>query len=211
MLVEQIMNRKAVTVSPNTTVKDAFELVKKSRVHHLPVIDHNHLVGIVTARHLRQQCTSAGEENVEMNQKLVSSLMKTKVITAHPLDFIEDIALIMYQDHIGCLPIVQQNQFVGLVTERDIMRTLIEMTGIAHPSSQIEIEIEDRVGNLADIVQVLKDHQLNISSAVIYPSKNVGKKILVFRVETIDPRQIVKKIKDAGHHIIWPQIPEELE
>jgi len=211
MLVEQIMNQNALTITSDTTIKDAFELVKKARVHHLPVIENGQLVGLLTARHLQQHCTSYKENNESNNQEPITSIMKTKIITAHPLDFIEDIALVMYQQHIGCLPVVQSNQYVGLVTERDIMRTLIEMTGIANPSSPIEIEVENQVGNLTEIVQILKDHQLNINSAFFYPSKNPTKKNLVLRIETIDTRQIVKKIKSAGHNIIWPQIPGELE
>ena len=206
MRVEEIMNRNAVSVAPDTSIREAFDLVRKAKVHHIPVTENGKLVGLTTARHLRQQCHSPNDPSEGLEPtKTVATIMKTQVSTAHPLDFIEDIALVMYQQHIGCLPVVQQGQFVGLVTERDIMRTLIEMTGIAHPSSQIEIEIEDRVGNLADIVQVLKDHQLNISSAFFYPSTNPDKKILVLRIETIDPRLVIEKIKNAGHHILWPQ------
>ncbi|TCS83755.1 acetoin utilization AcuB family protein [Tepidibacillus fermentans] len=209
MLVEQIMNRNAVTVTPTTPIKEVFEIVKHTRVHHIPITTNGKLIGLITARHLRQHCTLAATEGNDLNQRTVGSIMKTNIITAHPLDFVEDVALVMYQMHIGCLPVVQQGQFVGLVTERDIMRTLIEMTGISHPSSQIEVEVENQVENLAKIVQIFKDHQLNISSAFIYPSTVPNKKMLVFRVETIDPRIVVSKIKEAGYHVIWPSLPEE--
>lgn len=206
MLVEEIMNRDVISVEPQTTIREAMDLLQNHHIRHLPVVEDGKLVGLVTARHLSNACPSS-IKNEEYENQLnfpVAKIMRTKIITAHPLDFIEDVALTMYEEHIGCFPIIHNHQLVGMITESDILRTLIELTGIAHPSSQIEVEVEDRIGVLADVAAIFKENQVNVSSAFVYPSKENNKKKLVFRVTTMDPRDIVEKIQKAGYGVVWP-------
>jgi len=207
MLVEEIMNRNVIFIQPKTTIREAMDIIQKNQIRHIPVIEKEKLVGLVTARHLSNSCpTSLSDDQYQkdLNQP-VSKIMKQHIITAHPLDFIEDVALTMYENHIGCLPIIQNHKLVGIITESDILRTLIELTGIAHPSSQIEIEVEDRIGVLADVAAIFKASQVNVSSAFVYPVKEQNKKKLVFRVNTMDPRAIIEKIQQAGYQVVWPK------
>ncbi len=206
MLVEEIMNSNVTFIRPKTTIREAMDIIQDMNIRHLPVVDNDTLVGLITARHLSNACPSTikNNENTKDLHTQVTTIMKRNIITAHPLDFVEDAALTMYENHIGSLPVLQNNKLIGMITESDILRTLIELTGIAHPSSQIEVEVEDRTGLLADVSTIFKENNVNVSSAFVYPSKDPTKKKLIFRVTTMDPRLIVEAIKKAGYRVVWP-------
>ncbi|QRG66139.1 CBS and ACT domain-containing protein [Brevibacillus choshinensis] len=207
MRIEDIMRKNVVTVSPSTSIGEALLLLRAKRIRHLPVVEHTRLVGIVSDRDLRDALPSrllTHEDDDTILHKPVADIMHKQVITAHPLDFIEDAAAQLYEHKIGSLPIVDRSQLVGMITESDLFSSLIELFGVNKPSSHIEVEVDDRAGMLAEVSQVFREAHVNVCSVVVYPSKNVHKKNLVFRVQTIDPRIVTQKLSDKGFTVIWP-------
>ncbi|ATF14711.1 CBS and ACT domain-containing protein [Brevibacillus porteri] len=207
MRIEEIMRKKIVTIQPSTTIGEALLLLRANRIRHLPVIENDSLVGIVSDRDLRDALPSrllTHDDDDTVLHKPVADIMNQQVITAHPLDFIEDAALQLYEHKIGSLPIVEGNRLVGLITESDLFSSLIELFGVNKPSSHIEVEVDDRVGMLAEVSQVFRDAQVNVTSVVVFPGKQPAKKNLVFRVQTIDPRIVTKLLLEKGFSVIGP-------
>ncbi|NTU32745.1 CBS domain-containing protein [Brevibacillus sp. HB1.1] len=207
MRIEEIMRKKIVTIQPSTTIGEALLLLRANRIRHLPVIENDSLVGIVSDRDLRDALPSrllTHDDDDTVLHKSVADIMNQQVITAHPLDFIEDAALQLYEHKIGSLPIVEGNRLVGLITESDLFSSLIELFGVNKPSSHIEVEVDDRVGMLAEVSQVFRDAQVNVTSVVVFPGKQPAKKNLVFRVQTIDPRIVTKLLLEKGFSVIGP-------
>lgn len=207
MRVEDIMRKKLVTVTPSTTLKEALSLLRGNRIRHLPVVENEKLVGIVSDRDIRDGlpsnlCEHDDDEMILL--KPISELMHKTVITAHPLDFIEDAAATVYDFKVGSLPVVEADRLVGIVTESDILNCLVELFGVNKPSSHIEVEVDDRTGMLADVSQVFKEAQVNVNSVIIYPGQKPDKKNLVFRVTTIDPRHIVELLEEKGFVVCDP-------
>ncbi|MFC8685719.1 CBS and ACT domain-containing protein [Brevibacillus porteri] len=207
MRIEEIMRKKMVTIQPSTTIGEALLLLRANRIRHLPVIENDSLVGIVSDRDLRDALPSrllTHDDDDTVLHKPVANIMNQQVITAHPLDFIEDAALQLYEHKIGSLPIVEGNRLVGLITESDLFSSLIELFGVNKPSSHIEVEVDDRVGMLAEVSQVFRDAQVNVTSIVVFPGKQPAKKNLVFRVQTIDPRIVTQLLLEKGFSVIGP-------
>ncbi|MGG4456001.1 CBS and ACT domain-containing protein [Brevibacillus porteri] len=207
MRIEEIMRKKIVTIQPSTTIGEALLLLRANRIRHLPVIENDSLVGIVSDRDLRDALPSrllTHDDDDTVLHKPVATIMNQQVITAHPLDFIEDAALQLYEHKIGSLPIVEGNRLVGLITESDLFSSLIELFGVNKPSSHIEVEVDDRVGMLAEVSQVFRDAQVNVTSVVVFPGKQPAKKNLVFRVQTIDPRIVTQLLLEKGFSVIAP-------
>lgn len=207
MRIEEIMRKKIVTIQPSTTIGEALLLLRANRIRHLPVIENDSLVGIVSDRDLRDALPSrllTHDDDDTVLHKPVANIMNQQVITAHPLDFIEDAALQLYEHKIGSLPIVEGNRLVGLITESDLFSSLIELFGVNKPSSHIEVEVDDRVGMLAEVSQVFRDAQVNVTSIVVFPGKQPAKKNLVFRVQTIDPRIVTQLLLEKGFSVIGP-------
>lgn len=216
MLVENIMNRNVITVEPSDTIHIALLKVQQYRIRHLPVVQDGQLIGIISDRDVRDACPSIlgtpHKEDEDILCSPISNIMRKDVITADPLDFVEEAALILYENNIGCLPVVSgdKNQLIGIITEKDILNTLVELMGVNFPSSHIEVEVDDQIGLLADVSQFFKAAKCNVSSVLVFPEKQHStKKNLVFRVQTIDPRKVVQLIKEAGYHVIWPKDPGE--
>ncbi|GAA5344118.1 CBS and ACT domain-containing protein [Planifilum fimeticola] len=210
MLIEEIMHRHVRTVEPETTLKQALHLLEEHRIRHLPVTEGDRLVGIVTDRDLREAGPSILEHSPQDDtlHRPVSSIMKREVITAHPLDFIEDAARLMYEHRIGCLPVLLEGRLVGIVTQTDVLHTLIELFGVNKPSQRVEIEVPDRVGMLADAAQVFRRHKANILSVIVHPGSENTRRI-AFRTEAMLIDEIVRDLRAAGHRILWPPVEDQ--
>ncbi|AEP01640.1 MULTISPECIES: acetoin utilization AcuB family protein [Heyndrickxia] len=211
MIVEEIMQKDVKTLSPRHTVQDALKLMQKEQIRHIPLLDQNgKLCGVVTERDIKEVAPNPffpGEQLEKLSLPL-EKIMKTDLLTGHPLDFIEDIAALMNDNRIGCLPILENGQLAGIVTGTDLLQTFVDLTGAGHPSSQIEIRARNRTGILRDITEIIYEHHLNILSVLIYPDrKNEENRVLVFRVSTMNPVSLITHLKEAGYEVLWPNMP----
>jgi len=211
MIVEEIMKTELVTVTPTVSIADTMRLMELKKIRHIPVItENNQLVGIVTLSDIRDAAPSIfrADEHVEDLQKPVNSIMKKDVITGHPLDFVEEVAAVFYEHKIGCLPITNDQKLVGIVTETDMLRTLVELTGAHQPGSQIEIRVPNLAGKLSEITSIIKRRKANILSVLVYPDKKDDQfKILVIRLQTMNPTALIQDLKQSGHDVLWPNLP----
>lgn len=206
MLVKEIMSRQVITVSPNDTLQQALTKAMSHRIRHLPVVDKDRLVGIVSDRDLRDARPSSlfPADTALLEQIPVSKIMHTQVITAHPLDPIDEAARLLYEHRIGCLPVIQAQQLVGIVTETDVLRRLVELTGATKPGSHLEVEVPDQPGMLAAIAEIIKEHDVNISSILTMPGSCERCLVLALRLQAMDLRPIIKGIKALGYRVLWP-------
>ncbi|MGE5578213.1 MAG: CBS domain-containing protein, partial [Syntrophothermus sp.] len=139
-----------------------------------------------------------------LEQIPVSKIMHTRVITVHPLDPIDEAARLLYEHRIGCLPVIQSQQLVGIVTETDVLRRLVELTGATTPGSHLEVEVPDQPGMLAAIAEIIKEHDVNISSILTMPGSCERCLVLALRLQAMDLRPIIKGIKALGYRVLWP-------
>src|SRR5690625_5165569 len=140
MHVEDIMKRNVITLPPTASIHEALSLLRQHHIRHIPIIDkENHLVGIISDRDIRDALPSIFEKESDHTnlQKSVQVIMSYPVITVHPLDFIEEIARIFYDEEFASLPVVSNNKLVGLVTEKDMLYTLIQLTGTHMTGSRL--------------------------------------------------------------------------
>ncbi|KGR77540.1 acetoin utilization AcuB family protein [Ureibacillus manganicus] len=209
MIVEEIMKTNLKTLSPRDTVKEALELMKEKHIRHIPIIDENRkLVGLVTSSTLKNKWNAFSNTSSSESEKIIEDVMIKDLITAHPLDFVEEIAITFYEMKISCLPIVSGGQLVGLVTASDLLYTYIELTGANKPSSKIDIRIEDKPGILSDILVIFKNHHANVLSVLLFPdSKEENYKIVTIRVQILNPLSIIEELKKAKFNVLWPNLP----
>jgi CBS domain-containing protein len=127
-LAHEIMMGSPVTLKPEDTLDLANNVISLGRIRHIPVLDDGRLVGILTERNLigaaasrifglKQKNKSALLKNVRIKE-----VMKKRVISAAPDTPIKEIAHLMAEKKIGCVPIVSAGALVGLVTNTDILR-----------------------------------------------------------------------------------------
>jgi acetoin utilization protein AcuB len=213
------IQREPVTIRPDASFFEARNLVQEKGVRHLPVVDKNdRLVGIVTDRDIREAAPSDAtmlsvqEINYLLGKLKVSAFMtpKDKLITITPDTLIEEAVQLMHDNKIGCLPILEKNKLYGIFTETDALAHLVDIFGLKQKGTRLSIALEDKPGAMLGILQIFKEHNVNIIS-VITPSFMVeGKRIAAFRIKTEDYKDIVKDLEGAGYDILsigkWPSI-----
>lgn len=213
MLVEEIMKTQVITLSPDASIKEALQLLHHHHIRHIPIVNKEGLLtGIVSDRDVRDASPSVFDKNTEASEleNPIKSIMSQPVVTIHPLDVVEDIASIFYEEEFACLPVVSQNKLVGIVTEKDMLYTLIQLTGTNIQSSQIEVKVPHRAGILPEVAHIFGKRNVNINSILVYPyNKDEAYKILVFRFQTMNPLPIIDDIKKAGFDVLWPNSLEQ--
>jgi len=126
MRVESYMSRAPITIRDDTDYWKAFEIMQEKDLHHIPVVNENNkVVGILTRRDLKIAAMHFGEAQVE-----VSEVMHSPVVTIAPGELLAEAAKQMIDNRIGGLPVLDANgQIVGILTETDLLRALIDQLG----------------------------------------------------------------------------------
>lgn len=211
MLVEQMMNTNVLTLQPTHSIKDAIDLLRENKIRHLPITSEEGLVvGVLSDRDIKDATPSNLIENQQNDiyATPIEDIMTKNPLIGHPLDFVEEVATIFYDQKIGCLPIVSSGKLVGIVTETDLLYKYIELTGSHQPGSQIEVRVPNKPGILFEVSKVFHDHHSNVLSVLVYPDlQNDENKILVFRVKTMNPLGIIEDIRKEGFDVLWPNMP----
>ena len=133
MFVRDRMSSPALTITPDTSLQDALNLMHEHRFRRLPVVDEKgRLVGIVSERDLLYVSPppAALLSGLELNHLLAElqtkEIMTREVITTTPATFVEDAARLMVENKIGGLPVVDEDsQVVGVITETNVFKAFI--------------------------------------------------------------------------------------
>ena len=208
LLVRDSMTREVVTVGSETTAAEALALCREKGIRHLPVLEGGRLVGMISDRDLRSATPALGDsDRAEALERIrVADEMAREVATVRPEDPIEEAAIEMYERKIGCLPVVDDDDLVGIVTSSDVMRAFVRLVGVHAPGSRVEVALSRRPGAFAGVAGILQNAGVNIVS-VLASSKGedeAGERVAVFRIDTIDPRRVVEGLEAAGYAVRWP-------
>src|SRR5690606_33549528 len=206
------MTPNPYTASPDTTIVDALKLTRSHRVRHLPVCDGGKLVGIVTDRDLRLAMPPIwAEERDELKQQLhtrhVSEVMIREIITADPVMPIEEAARLLYENRIGCLPIMEDDALVGILTETDLLRALVELFGTQQPSSRVEVTMPNKPGELARVVRlIVTDCKVNIPGFVMPSTDGALMSTAIMQLQTLNPTPVIRALRKLGYEVGWPSL-----
>lgn len=215
LLAEDYMTREVVTLTPETTAKEALAASREKRIRHFPIVEDGRLVGILSDRDLRSATPAFGDaaRAAALEDIRVSSVMERDVLTARPQDPIEQAASTMREKSIGCLPVVEDGRLVGILTTSDVMGALVYLVGANEPGSRMEISVPDRPGALAGVAGVFGMFNINIVSVAVGARTeprfegDIAERVVVFRVDTIDPGEVVRHLENAGYSVRWPPKP----
>lgn len=211
MLIEEIMIKNVITLSPSDTVEDALQTMRHNKIRHLPIVTaEGEMVGIISDRDLKEIVPSSISEIKDHSIYTIklAEIMTTNLIIGHPMDFVEEAAVIFYDNKIGALPIISNNKLVGIITETDLLYKYIELTGAHQPGSQIEVRVPNVPGILFEVSKVFHEQKTNVLSVLVYPDKESdATKILVIRINSMNPLSIIQGLKDSGFEVLWPNVP----
>jgi CBS domain-containing membrane protein len=133
LIVRDLMTSRVFSLRPGNNLAAAYELMTAEHVRHVPVIDGDgDLVGLVTHRDLLRSGFIEGEElppsaqQEKLWRKKLREVMATEVETTEPEADLRDAAQTLFENKLGCLPVVEGTRLVGILTEADFVRYFIE-------------------------------------------------------------------------------------
>lgn len=132
LLVEDVMQFPVRSLNIGDSWKSAWDLVTKQNVSHIPILSaEKKLVGILSEKDLlRVRLKSMNMLSTDDNPP-ISSFMKSNVISALPSISIRNVASVMFQEHIGAMPVIDDHSMLmGIVTMKDILKKLVKHTPI---------------------------------------------------------------------------------
>ncbi len=212
MLVEKRMKRDPVSLSPEDSFRHAMTLIRQKGIRHLPVVEGNRLVGIVTDRDIRQASPSPAtsleihELHYLLEKVRIREIMTRKVYSVTPDTPIEEAARLMLQHKIGGLPVLQAGAgtLVGIITETDILAAFVDVMGIQQEQTRLELVLEDRPGAFLEVCRIIQEQGGDIVSVVTATATHRGQetKVLILRLEGVTIEPLVKHLEASGHTVL---------
>ncbi|AQV00366.1 MULTISPECIES: CBS and ACT domain-containing protein [Desulfococcus] len=211
MYVGRVMHTDLVTVTPETPVAEARDILVEKSIDHLLVVDKKgRLKGIISDRDIKQSWASPAtslsvhELNYLLSRLTVDMVMIRKIISISPDTTIERAALLMQENRIRSLPVMEDDRLVGIITTTDVMGVLLSAIGIDQDSRRFVVLVDrDRIGSVAEITNILKEKKVNILSLFAWPDKGVpGVYHLVMRVPSADGDRAVSALTTGGFKVL---------
>jgi acetoin utilization protein AcuB len=128
--------------------------------------------------------------------------MTRNPVTVSPETPVEEAAKVLNEKGIGCLPVVRNDELVGIITTCDMLNVLLDVMGVGTPSSRIELSIPSDMGEICNIAGIVRDLGLSIISMVSTVNRNdPATRFSVLRVNTDDIRELCKSLRGAGYKV----------
>jgi len=163
MLVSNWMSKNVITVDVDASMQDAMKQMKEKDIRMLPVLKKGQLVGVVTDRDLKRASASdATTLDVHELLYLVSKIKVQNIMTKNPITVpqnftVEETAEVLLRHKISGAPVVDQNgQLVGTITQTDLFRVLISLTGVGKGGIQFAFQLEDRPGSIKEVADIIR-------------------------------------------------------
>ena len=128
--IDAIMSTNLITIPPSATLAEARTLMHDNRIHHIPVVDNDQLVGLVTLTNVLAATDSFlrdDKSRIHANEIGISDAMVTDVATVDVNASLRHAALFLEKHKIGCLPVMDNHDLVGIITDTDFVAVAINL------------------------------------------------------------------------------------
>lgn len=164
MRVKNKMTRAPITAEPKTTYNEALRLMENNNINHLPIVNKKGaLVGIVSksdmleAEPSRVSTLSIFEIASLLDKVTMDQLMSHPVKAIGGDCSVSEAAHFMLETGVGCLPVMEENKLVGIITDKDIFKTFVEVTGGGESGTRVEAKLPNVMGQLAGFTKAVTD------------------------------------------------------
>jgi len=213
MFVSRSMARKVTTVDKATGLLEAQSLMQRLAIRHLPVVDaDNHLEGMITDRDIRSALPyelAKGSGDQAQREKYaylkVSDAMSTDLLTISPTHTLQDALLLIEQKKVGALPVVDEaGKLVGILSVRDLLRAFINVLGIGQPGTLLCIVVEEKIGQLKKIVDIITEENISFGSVLVARYWEEGKRAVFPYLLSNNVVRVKKRLQEAGFTLVDP-------
>jgi len=209
MLVGDRMTKRPITVTADTSIDKALQLMREERVRRFPVLDkHGKLVGIVSEKDLLYASPSPAtslsiyEIPYLLSKVKVRDVMTKKVITVGEDTPLEEAARIMADNKIGGLPVMRDDKLVGIITETDLFKTFLELLGAREESVRLSMLVPEEKGTLAKIASTVAEMGGNFIALGTIMGEDPTNRQLTIKVTDVPEEQLVSAMEGLGMKVL---------
>ena len=203
MLVKDQMTPNPICGHPETPVAEAQALMQEHHIRHLPILDaDDKLVGLITQRSLMQAVPEDLNQfspfvvNYILAKLQAHNIMVRDVITVDPDTTIEEAARIMADKKIGCLPVLQDGDLVGIISDNDLFNIMVELLGARRAGLRITVLQPDRAGEVARLTRAIDEKGGYLSVFVTYPTSDPDTWASVIKVTDVPEDTLVETVSN---------------
>jgi acetoin utilization protein AcuB len=196
MLVGERMKSPVITVRPDLSLIDALNLMKQEHIRRMPVVKDGKLVGIVSEKDLLNASPSPAtslsiyEMNYLLSKLQIKDVMTKNVLTVTEETPIEEAARIMADNKIGSLPVAQDGRIVGIITETDLFKLLLELMGAREMGVRVTALLSDQRGKLAKLSQAVANEGGDFLAFGVFSGADPSNRLVTFKVRGIEPDKL---------------------
>jgi len=204
LLVENWMNPNVITVDADDSMLDATKILKEHNIRHLPVLEKGKLVGVITDRDLKRASPSDAT-SLEAHELLylIANIKVREIMTKNPITVpynytIEEAAEILLQAKISGMPVVDKDgDVIGTITQTDLFKVLISLTGVGKKGVQFAFLLEDRAGSIKEVADIIRSYGGRMASILSsYEKAPEGHRYVYIRMYDVD-REKMPQLKEA--------------
>ena len=215
MQIRDWMTTDVVTATPDTSMLKVSKMMKEYNIRRVPVVDPSHrVIGIISDRDVKDASPSKAT-TLDMHELyyLLSEVKARDIMTPNPVtvslrDTVERVALLMLERGIGGLPVVDDNGLlVGIITDHDLFKILVEVSGVRKGGVQIAVAFQDGVGVLLPLFDLLRSHNASLVSMLTADSK-LGPDmrevyVRIKPMERSEENRLIEDVKAKFHMLYW--------
>lgn len=218
MYVKDYMTVDPITIDPDVTLLKALEIMGRNHFHRLPVVKGDKLVGLITEGlvndHSGKNSTSLSiyELNYLLSRTYASDIMIQDVKTVSPDAWIEEAAEIMLHNSVNVLPVVDNdNRVVGIITEKDLFKAFLHLTGYRHRGTRFVVKLQDKPGEFQKVCTLFEQEDANLENIGVYHSEERGVEVVIRATGEVSVEKMTDVLKDAGIVVVnvWQTKPED--
>jgi acetoin utilization protein AcuB len=191
MLVGRRMTKDPKTIGPEESLTRAADVMRQSRINHLPVVEEGKLVGILSDTDLRNVSLTSDRPSdpgePQIRDRKVREVMKTEVWSLTPEDAVEDALLIIQRKKFGALPVLDGDRLVGIITKIDMINAFIDVLDIDDVGLRVEVVLPRSLERFEELVGAVRELGVEMRSCLIAPeTKGSDRMVVLLRLDTVN-------------------------
>jgi acetoin utilization protein AcuB len=204
LLVENWMSSNVIMLNADDSMLDATKLMKEHKIRRLPVLEKGKLVGIVTDRDLKRASPSDATA-LEAHELLylIANIQVREIMTKNPISVpydytIEEAAEILLQAKISGMPVVDKDgEVIGMITQTDLFKVLISLTGVGKKGVQFAFLLEDHPGSIKEVADIIRSYGGRMASILSsYEKAPEGHRYVYIRTYDVDNQKMPQLKED---------------
>ncbi|RRC98034.1 CBS and ACT domain-containing protein [Amphritea balenae] len=220
MYIETIMTSDVLMVEENTKMTHLAGLMQAKRIRHIPVTDADgRLRGVLSHRDVQKASPSdittlsAGEVNYLLSKLTAKDIMHRNVVSCSPKTLVEDAACLIREHTIGCLPVVENDKLVGIITSVDLLDFFLNITGCNEPdATRLSIQLKDQKGALSRLLACMDElggYIVSVMTPQQHQDDGEGMRDLILRFTADDPQRVRQQLGERGYTVVTETYPKD--